>query len=245
MRTDLKEQKEEVVATNLANNRARVARIRADTSDDKIRLAKAAFVNNRWDQADRLRQEVEAWKRAKKNAELQYLASAVQTNYLLKLSDEEAKRLMLEKREESAAQVRREREVLERARIERDVLEEERVKQAHDSMLGPKVLLTDAPLGDLPVGEGGGGGGAGGYGGGGGGGGVGGSAIELFGRLFGFRKSQPSNALVPTSLRGTTPRYQVTPGQTPGQTPRSARTDAPYGRTPRSSRMPSDGGVRV
>ena len=211
MRTDLKEQKETVDATNLANNRARVARIRADTCDEKIRLAKASFIDARWDQADRLRQEVEAWKAAKKNAELQYLASAVATNHLLKLSDEEAKRVMHERREESAAQVRREREELAERKMEREEFEEERVRQAHDSMLGPKVLLTDAPEDEAPRGGGGGGGG-------------GGSAIELFGRLFGFRKSVPSTALVPASAyRGTTPRYQFTPGQTP----RTARGEAP------------------
>jgi hypothetical protein len=116
---------------------------------------------------------------------------------------------MHERREESAAQVRREREELAERKMEREEFEEERVRQAHDSMLGPKVLLTDAPEDEAPRGGGGGGGG-------------GGSAIELFGRLFGFRKSVPSTALVP-AYRGTTPRYQFTPGQTP----RTARGEAP------------------
>jgi hypothetical protein len=47
MRADLKQQKEDVDSTNLANARALVARVRADTAHDKIRLAKTAFVDQR------------------------------------------------------------------------------------------------------------------------------------------------------------------------------------------------------
>ena len=62
MRLDLEERKEIVDATNLAINRARTARVRADTAHDKIRLAKTAFVDARWDKADALRDEISAWK---------------------------------------------------------------------------------------------------------------------------------------------------------------------------------------
>lgn len=213
LRTDLKSQKDAVDATNLAINRARVARVRADTSDEKIRLAKSQFIDARWDQADRLRQEVEAWKAAKKNNQLEYLATAMQTNHELKMADEEAKRLMYEKREQSAAEVRQEREVLAERHREREAFEDERVKQTHDSMLGPKVVLTDAPTEH---------------------GAPGGSAIELFGRLFGFRKPANSTALI--AYRGTTPRSHLV---SPGDTPRSSRGGG------RGGSNPFNGSVRV
>ena len=233
MRNDLKEQKEVVDATNLALKRARVARVRADTADDKIRLAKTSFIDARWDKADRLRQEIGVWKQEKKNAELQYLADAVQTNHDMKQYSDEARRQMLEKREESAAEVRREREVHEEKLKEREECEEERVREAHDAMLGPKVVLTaDSPSG-------------------------GASAIELFGRLFGFRRPERMMSAQP-ALRGTTPRFHTpenTPVQTPGQTPRSvqgsARGTSARGsargspRTPRTAATPATGNVRV
>ena len=50
------------------------------TPREKIRLAKTSFVDARWDKADALREEIHDWKERRRNAELHYLAGAVQLN---------------------------------------------------------------------------------------------------------------------------------------------------------------------
>jgi hypothetical protein len=202
MRADLKELKKTVDTTNLANARALVARVRADTAHDKIRLAKTKFVDARWDKADALRDQINAWKASRRHQELTYLANAVTTNAQLKEADDEAKLRKAAEIEACAEQVRREREELAVRQMERDAADEALVRAAHAAMQPPKVMLTEEDEG---------------------GGGI--NPIRLFGRLFGFGKShgQQSSLLSPRQdTPRSTPRY-MTPrrGATPRGTPRN------------------------
>lgn len=225
MRADLQEQKEVVDATNLANNRSLVARVRADTAHDKIRLAKTSFIDQRWDRADMLREELAQWKARRRDQELQYLAGAVMVHQQLNYADESARLAKQYKIEQQAAEVRHNREEFRRVHEERKAITRAAIEASHAAMTTPQVALDEddemvhqltgavAPsrAAYIPAGGGGSAGGSPSRGAGGGGGGP----IDFLGKMFGFR-STPAHSRAPS--RGSS-RFT-----TPHQTPRSARS---------------------
>jgi len=145
MRLDLKEQKETVDALNLANNRALVARVRADTAHEKIRLAKTSFVDARWDKADALREEIHDWKERRRNAELHYLAGAVQLNQDTRNEDliEEARQTIQSEKGERASELRRKRAELKGLSRYQKQLFHDQVQQNREMMQGIKIILPE------------------------------------------------------------------------------------------------------
>jgi len=87
--------------------RARVEKIKAETTDNVTRAAKKAFVDERWDIADGQRELSEAWRKQRKEQELQYLESALAINAATSLDPSKASRKKSqEERAESAAALR-------------------------------------------------------------------------------------------------------------------------------------------
>jgi hypothetical protein len=161
MRKELKALKQEVDGTIIADKRAAVARVRADTAHDKIRRAKSAFVNARWDKADNLRQDIERWRMQRRDQELAYLAGAVEINESLDFRNvERARRRAREEAGEAAAEVRRQREDLRVRQQENQEIEEGHRKLVVESMQGPKIEIGNDTHGE--------------------------SLVQLFSRLFGF-----------------------------------------------------------
>ena len=184
MRADLKSQKQTVDATNLANARALVARVRADTAHDKIRLAKTAFVDQRWDKADALRDEISAWKARRRDQELHYLAGAVQTNQEHRTQEtiEQVRDGMRGEKAEMGAATRHARDEMRKLSKEQRREHKETARENYLNKQGAKVELLDMPPSptETTVGSM--------------------NPVELFARVFGFGRS----AATPRSARSAT-----------------------------------------
>jgi len=72
--------------------RQRVEKIKSETTDAVTRAAKKAFVDDRWDMADNQRERSEAWRKQRKEQELQYLESALAINAATSLEPAKAAR---------------------------------------------------------------------------------------------------------------------------------------------------------
>jgi len=72
--------------------RQRVEKIKSETTDAVTRAAKKAFVDERWDIADNQREKSEAWRKQRKEQELQYLEAALAINAATSLDPAKAAR---------------------------------------------------------------------------------------------------------------------------------------------------------
>jgi len=63
--------------TDLAEERRlRAERVKVDTSDQATRMAKKLYVDDRWDVADAMREDMELWRKERNHKEMQYMARA-------------------------------------------------------------------------------------------------------------------------------------------------------------------------
>ena len=169
MRTGLKELKEAIDDANLAALRKQVQRVRADTSDEKIRRAKSQCINARWDEADALRQELNKFKATRRDQELLYLSTAMQLNLTERAARpdaEVARRRTQEQAVLEATEVRRRSEEAEQRRREEKEHWESRQRAVHEAMQGPRVALRDDTLDTSD------------------------SLLNLFSRMFGFNRQR-------------------------------------------------------
>ena len=119
--------------------------MRADTAHEKIRLAKTSFVDARWDKADALREEIHDWKERRRNAELHYLAGAVQLNQDTRNEDliEEARQTIQSEKGERASELRRKRAELKGLSRYQKQLFHDQVQQNREMMQGIKIILPE------------------------------------------------------------------------------------------------------
>ena len=123
------------------DRRARVEKIKAETTDNVTRAAKKAFVDERWDNADGQRELSEAWRKQRKEQELEYLESALAINAATSMDPAKAARKKAqEERAEAAAALKTKSKML-KEQSEKDAANSHTNKQViHDSIHSLKFI---------------------------------------------------------------------------------------------------------
>ena len=121
-----------------------VEKIRAETTDNVTRAAKKAYVDERWDVADGQREQSEAWRKQRKEQELQYLESALAINAATSMDPAKASRKKAaDERAEAAAALRTKSKML-KDQAEKDAANGHSAKHViHDSIHNLKFIPDD------------------------------------------------------------------------------------------------------
>jgi len=121
--------------------RQRVERVRAETTDTVTRNAKKAYVDERWDTADAMREQMETWRAQRKAQELAYLESALAVNAATSMEPAKQAR---EKARETRAKSSSEQRSRKKAMNDQAVADDSSYGQAksaiHDSIHGLKFV---------------------------------------------------------------------------------------------------------
>jgi len=124
--------------------RARVEKIKAETTDNVTRAAKKAYVDERWDIADGQRELSEAWRKQRKEQELQYLESALAINAATSLDPAKASRKKAQDERSEAATALRSKSKMLKDQQEKDAANGHSAKHViHDSIHNLKFIPDD------------------------------------------------------------------------------------------------------
>ena len=121
--------------------RQRVERIKSETTDTVTRNAKKGYVDERWDVADTMREQMETWRAQRKAQELAYLESALAINAATSMEPaREAKEKARATKLAATAQLRERKKIIK----EQQATDGSSITQAksaiHDSIHGLKFV---------------------------------------------------------------------------------------------------------
>jgi len=121
--------------------RQRVERVRAETTDTVTRNAKKAYVDERWDMADGMREKAEQWRSQRKAQELAYLEQALAINAATSIEPAKAAREREKERRNKASTEQRDRKKQLKQQAVADDSSYSQAKSAiHDSIHGLKFV---------------------------------------------------------------------------------------------------------
>jgi len=121
--------------------RQRVERVRAETTDTVTRNAKKAYVDERWDVADGMREKAEQWRAQRKAQELAYLEQALAINAATSIEPAKAAREREKERRNKASTEQRDRKKQLKQQAVADDSSYGQAKAAiHDSIHGLKFV---------------------------------------------------------------------------------------------------------
>jgi len=124
--------------------RQRVERVRSETTDTVTRNAKKAYVDERWDIADTMREKAETFRAARKAQELAYLESALAINAATSMEPAKAARAKAQESKLKASTLARERKKALKDQAVADDASYGQAKSAiHDSIHGLKFVPDD------------------------------------------------------------------------------------------------------
>ena len=131
--------------------RQRVERVRSETTDTVTRNAKKAYVDERWDIADTMREKAETFRAARKAQELAYLESALAINAATSMEPAKAARAKAQESKLKASTLARERKKALKDQAVADDASYGQAKSAiHDSIHGLKFVPDDEVRGRSP-----------------------------------------------------------------------------------------------
>ena len=191
LKASLKKLNEMTDDTILLVNTERRNRVRAETGEKIIRHAKMTFLNERWNSADELRDQLEQLRRRQRSNEQQYLDHAHMVRASAKAASDSAHRAQKEEQMREALELRAwEKRMAEEMKAAKD-REINRKRALHEQMEADKlvpdeelmraVATTEGPVGmeDSTTGEG---------------------PAAMFSRFFGFRKRGSGHQLTSVAL---------------------------------------------
>jgi len=122
----------------------RVERIKSETTDTVTRNAKKAFVDERWDTADAMREQIEGWRAQRKAQELAYLESALAINAATSLEPaKQSREKSKQMKANSSAQMRDRKKQLREQSVADDSSHGQSKAAIHDSIHGLKFVPDD------------------------------------------------------------------------------------------------------
>jgi len=147
MHAKREERKEIVEAQREAaqeGRRHRVERVRSETTDTVTRNAKKAYVDERWDIADAMREQIEGWRAQRKAQELAYLESALAINAATTMEPaKQAREKAKEKKGKVSEQMRERRKAMQSQAVTDDASHGNTKQAIHDAIHGLKFVPDD------------------------------------------------------------------------------------------------------
>jgi hypothetical protein len=121
-----------------------VAQVRGETTDAITRNAKKAYVDERWDLADAMREKAESWRAQRKAQELAYLEAALAINAQTSMAPAKASREKAKSIKQRASFEQRERKKALKEQALSDDSSSGQAKVAlHDAIHGLKFVPDD------------------------------------------------------------------------------------------------------
>jgi len=147
MHAKREERKEIVEAQRQAaqeGRRNRVERVRSETTDTVTRNAKKAYVDERWDVADAMREQIEGWRAQRKAQELAYLESALAINAATTMEPaKDSRTKSQEKKAKTSEQQRERRKAMQNQAVIDDASSGQTKRAIHDAIHGLKFVPGD------------------------------------------------------------------------------------------------------